>query len=173
MLLLIASEWMEWFNYPGLEIWKFLNLAIFTGAGIYVLRKPISQALSARGLTIKQELIAAQAKREQALARVAEAEDLLTRVDEHVGAIHKQAKQEANAERERLAAAALQEIEKIKQQAQREIESADKLARKQLRQHLAARSVELARASIRSQMRPEDDTLLIKENIGDLRRTTV
>jgi hypothetical protein len=42
-----------------------------------------------------------------------------------------------------------------------------------LRQFLAHRSVELARESVRGQMRPEDDTLLIKENIGDLRRTTV
>jgi hypothetical protein len=53
------------------------------------------------------------------------------------------------------------------------MESADKLARKELRQFLAQRSVELARESVRVQMRPEDDTLLIKENIGDLRRTTV
>jgi hypothetical protein len=75
--------------------------------------------------------------------------------------------------RERLAAAAVNEIEKLKQQAQREMEAADKLARKGLRQFLAHRSVELARESVRGQMRPEDDTLLIKENIGDLRRTTV
>lgn len=173
MLLLIASDWMEWFNYPGLEIWKFLNLTIFTGAAIYVLRKPISQALNARGQAIKRELIAAQAEREQALARIAEADDLLTRVDEHVDAIHKQAKQEAEAERKRLAAASASEIEKLKQQAQREIEAADKLARKELREFLAARSVELARESVRRQMRPEDDAVLIKENIGDLRRTTV
>jgi len=26
---------------------------------------------------------------------------------------------------------------------------------------------------VRNQMRPEDDTALIKENLGDLRRTTV
>ena len=39
---------MEWFNYPGLEIWKFLNLAIFTTAAVYVLRKPISAALASR-----------------------------------------------------------------------------------------------------------------------------
>jgi F-type H+-transporting ATPase subunit b len=173
MLLLISGEWMEWFNYPGLEIWKFLNLAIFTAAGIYVLRKPISAALAVRRESIQQELIAAQTEREQALARVTEADDLLSRVDEHVSAIHKQAQQEAKSERERLAASAVNEIEKLKQQAQRETEAADKLARKQLRQFLAQRSVELARASVRSQMRPEDDTLLIKENIGDLRRTTV
>lgn len=164
---------MEWFNYPGLELWKFLNLAIFTTAAIYVLRKKINEALLARRDAIHQELLAAQTEHEQALARVAEADDLLSRVDEHVGAIHKQATQEAEAERKRLAQAATNEKDKLKQQAQREIESANKLARKELRQFLATRSVELARESVRKQMRPEDDTFLIKESIGDLRRTTV
>ena len=164
---------MEWFNYPGLELWKFLNLAIFTSVGIYILRKPISAALATRRQSIEPELITAQTEREQALARVTEAEDLLSRVDEHVSAIRKQAQQEAKSERERLAAAGVSEIEKLKQQSQREMESAEKLARNELRRFLAQRSVELARESVRGQMRPEDDTLLIKENIGDLRRTTV
>jgi F0F1-type ATP synthase membrane subunit b/b' len=173
MLLLISGEWMEWFNYPGLEIWKFLNLAIFTSVGIYILRRPISAALAARRDAIRQELVTAQTEREQALARVSEAEDLLSRVDEHVGAIRKQALNEAKTEKERLAAAAEIEIEKLKQQGQREMEVAGKLARKELRQFLAQRSVELARETVRGEMRPEDDTLLIKDNIGDLRRTTV
>lgn len=177
MLLLVSGEWLEWLNswanYPGLEAWKFLNLAIFTSAGIYILRRPISQMLAARREAIRQELVSAQQEREQALARVSEADDLLTRLDEHVGAIRKQARHEAEAERQRLAASTAHEIEKLKQQAQREIETADKLARKELRQFLASRSVELARESVRSQLRPEDDALLIKENIGDLRRTTV
>jgi F-type H+-transporting ATPase subunit b len=177
MLLLISPETMEWLNgwanYPGLEIWKFLNLAIFLAAGIYILRRPISAALASRRESIRQELVTAQTEREQALARVTEAEDLLSRVDEHVAAIRKQALGEAKSEKERLAAAAANEIEKLKLQAQREVEVADKLARKELRQFLAQRSVELARETVRDQMRPEDDTLLIKENIGDLRRTTV
>jgi F0F1-type ATP synthase membrane subunit b/b' len=164
---------MEWLNYPGLEVWKFLNLAIFTTAAIFVLRKKINEALLARRDVIRQELLSAQAEREQALARISEAEDLVSRLDEHVGAIHKQAKQEAEAERKRLAEAIAREREKLKIQGQREIETANKLARKELRQFLATRSVELARESVRRQMRPEDDTLLIKESIGDLRRTTV
>ena len=164
---------MEWLNYPGLEVWKFANLAIFTAAGIYVLRKPISAALASRRDAIQQELVNAQTEREQALARVSEADDLLSRVDEHVGAIRKQALNEAKSEKERVAATATSEIEKLKQQAQRETELADRLARKELRQFLAQRSVELARETVRGQMRPEDDTLLLKENIGDLRRTTV
>jgi len=173
MLLLVSGEWMEWFNYPGLEIWKFLNLAIFSAAAIYVLRSKINEALLARRDVIKQELITAQNEREQALARLTETEDLLSRMDEHVGAIHKQAQQEAESEKQRLAEAMAREIAKLKQQGEREVETANKLARKELRQFLAQRSIELARESVRRQMRPEDDTLLIKENLGDLRRTTV
>ena len=164
---------MEWFNYPGLELWKFLNLAIFTAAGIFILRKPISQALQSRREAIKQELVTAQQERERALAQVADVDSRLSRLHEDVRAVHKQADEEAKSERERLAAGTEREMEKLKQQSQREIDTAGKLARKELRQFLAQRSIELARESVRNQMRPEDDTALIKENIGDLRRTTV
>lgn len=169
-MLLLAGEW---YNYPGLELWKFINLAVFTGVGIYILRKPISQALSARRGAIQQELITAQNEREQALARVAEADSLLNRLDEDVLKVQEQAREEATLERQRIAASTEREIEKLKQQAQREMETANKLARKELRQFLAEKSVQMARESIRTQMRPEDDTALIRESIGELRRTTV
>jgi F-type H+-transporting ATPase subunit b len=171
--MLLLAEGIEWYNYPGLELWKFLNLAIFTAAGIYVLRKPINQALLARLEAIQQELVTAQQEREQALARVAEADSLLSRLDDDVRTVQEQAREEVTSEIERIAASTEREIEKLKQQAQREMETADKLARKELRQFLADKSVQVARDSIRSQMRPEDDTALIQENIGELRRTTV
>jgi F-type H+-transporting ATPase subunit b len=171
--MLLLAEGVAWYNYPGLELWKFVNLAIFTAAGIYVLRKPISQALQSRRGAIQQELINAQNEREQALARVAEADSLLSRLDEDVHTVEVQAREEAIAEKQRIAASTEREIEKLKQQAQREMETADKLARKELRQFLAEKSVQIARESIRTQMRPEDDTALIRESIGELRRTTV
>jgi F-type H+-transporting ATPase subunit b len=171
--MLLLAEGIEWYNYPGLELWKFINLAIFTAAGIYVLRKPINQALLARREAIQQELVRAQQEREQALARVAEADNLLGRLDNDVRTVEEQAREEATSEKQRIAASTEREIEKLKQQAQREMETADKLARKELRQFLAEKSVQMARESIRSQMRPEDDTALIRESIGELRRTTV
>ena len=173
MLLLLLAEGAQWYNYPGLELWKFANLAIFTAAGIYVLRKPINQALLARRGAIQQELVNAQNEREQALARVAEADTLLSRLDEDVHTVEAQAREEAIAEKQRIATSTERELEKLKQQAQREVETADKLARKELRQFLAEKSVVIARESIRTQMRPEDDTALIRESIGELRRTTV
>ena len=169
-MLLLATEW---YNYPGLELWKFANLAIFTGVAIYILRKPISQALQSRRGAIQQELITAQNERDQALARVAEADSMLSGLDDDVRKVQEQAHEEATSERQRIAASTEREIEKLKQQAQRELETADKLARKELREFLAEKSVQMARESIRTQMRPEDDTALIRENIGALRRTTV
>ncbi|HKN84157.1 MAG TPA: ATP synthase F0 subunit B, partial [Pyrinomonadaceae bacterium] len=115
----------------------------------------------------------AQKEREKALARLAEAEMRLSGLDEDVNLVREQARREAEAERKRLAVSTEREIEKLRQQAQRDMETADKVARKELRQYLAMRSVEVARESVKSQMRPEDDTLLIRESIGELRRTTV
>jgi len=169
-MLLLATEW---YNYPGLELWKFANLAIFTGVGIYILRKPISQALQSRRGAIQQELITAQNERDQALARVAEADSMLSGLDDDVRKVQEQAREEVTSERQRITASTEREIEKLKQQAQREMETADKLARKELREFLAEKSVQMARESIRTQIRPEDDTALIRENIGELRRTTV
>ena len=101
MFLLFASEgaggWTEWMNYPGLEAWKFLNLAIFTAAAIWILRKPISTALQSRRAAIQKELLDAQAEREQAQALIAEADSLLGHLDEEVKTIHEQARQEAQA----------------------------------------------------------------------------
>jgi F-type H+-transporting ATPase subunit b len=173
MIALAFLDWKDWFDYPGLEVWKFLNLAIFLAAGIYILRRPISEALGARREAIKQELVQAQEEKARAEAKIAEADSLLSRLDADVRAIEQQAAQEAEAERQRLAAATQREIGKLKQQAEREMETADKLARKALREFFAKRSVEYAREDVRSRMRPEDDHHLIEESIGELRRARV
>ncbi|HJT67486.1 MAG TPA: ATP synthase F0 subunit B [Pyrinomonadaceae bacterium] len=173
MIALAFFEWQEWLNYPGLELWKFLNLAIFVAVGIYILRRPISEALGARREAIKQELVQAQEQKARAEAKIAEADSLLSRLDSDVRTIREQAVQEAESERQRLAAATQREIEKLKQQAEREMETADKVARKALRQFFAQRSVEYARETVRTRMRPEDDRHLIEESIGELRRARV
>src|SRR5215510_332348 len=98
MFILASMELPAWANYPGLEAWKFFNLFLFIAVMTYLLRRKISEALAGRRDAIKQELIDAQQRRERAVAQVAEADTLLTRVDADVEAIHKQAQQEAQGE---------------------------------------------------------------------------
>src|SRR6266545_1699736 len=110
--LILFVPFLEWLleklqfaNYPGLELWKFLNLAIFLIVGLLILRKPISTALATRGEGIKRELEAAKAESEKATQKLVEAESLLAKADADVKDISSQAEQEADAERHRQAAA--------------------------------------------------------------------
>lgn len=173
MFILFATDAPSWFNYPGLEAWKFLNLAIFLAAMIWLLRRKISEALGARRDAIKQEIVLAQQQRERAMAQVSEADTLLSRLDADIQSVREHAREEAESERARLATAAERELEKLEQQAHREMETADKIARKQLREFFAQRSIEVARETIKVQMKPEDEAVLINQSIGELRRTRV
>ncbi|HKV34114.1 MAG TPA: hypothetical protein VJP89_07335 [Pyrinomonadaceae bacterium] len=173
MNILALAEGTSFFNYPGLELWKFVNLAIFVGFGIYIMRRPISEALSTRREAIKKELVQAQEQKALAVAKMAEADSLLSRVDTDVRAVTDQSHKEAEAEKQRVAAAAAREIEKLKQQAEREMDNAAKIARKSLRQFLAQKSVEFARERVRGEISPEADRRLIEDSIGELRRARV
>lgn len=173
MNILALAEGTSFFNYPGLELWKFVNLAIFLAFGIYIMRRPISEALSTRREAIKKELVQAQEQKALAVAKMAEADSLLSRVDTDVRAVTEQSHKEAEAEKQRVAAAAAREIEKLKQQAEREMDNAAKVARKSLRQFLAQKSVEFARERVRGEISPEADRRLIEDSIGELRRARV
>lgn len=171
MLLLALPEWLEtYLNYPGLEAWKFLNLAIFVAAGIIILRKPLAQALASRREAIRQEIQKAQEERERAAKDLNDAETLVARLDSDVEAIKLQAREEADAERKRQLAAAVQETERLKAQAARELDLVQRAARKGLQQFLAKRSVEMARESVVRELRPEDDLQLIRDRLSDFRR---
>ncbi len=167
------SVWWEYLNHPGLEVWKFVNLALFIIGAIYLHRRfgrPVSEALRARGEGIKRELQRAREEKEQALARLAEVEAKIQRMDSEVSSIREQAKLEAEAERERIKVATEAEMTKLKQQAQREIESTAKAAVQDLREFAAQQSVALAEESIRRDLRTEDDKRIIGLNVEQLGR---
>ncbi|HSB29236.1 MAG TPA: ATP synthase F0 subunit B [Pyrinomonadaceae bacterium] len=165
---ILLPEWIEYLNYPGLEIWKFADLAIFVGVAIYILRKPITQALAARRESIRKQILAAQEERDSAAAKLAETEAMLARVDDEVDAVRRQAREEAELERQRQVAAAELEMQRLKTQGERELEIARKLAHRALQQFLASRSVEVAKQSVMAHLSPDDDARLIRDRVTEL-----
>ena len=159
-----------WWDYPGLEAWKFLNLFIFVGAMIYVLKRPLTDAFRSRREAIRRDLLRAQEERDQALAELADVQSRLARLDSDVAGIQELARSEAEAERERIARETELEMLKLREQAQREIASAGKVARHDLRLFAAQQSVKLAEELIRREIRPEDDRRLIDMNVEQLGR---
>jgi F0F1-type ATP synthase membrane subunit b/b' len=159
-----TSRWQQfwdYFDYPGVEAWKFINLIVFGAAAVYILRRPLSDAFKGRRERIKQELRKAQEERDRALAELQEIEARLSRLDEEVAAIGQHAQAEAAAERERLTLETTRELAKLKESAQREIESAGKAAKQELREFAAQQSVRLAEETILREIRPDDDARLI------------
>jgi F0F1-type ATP synthase membrane subunit b/b' len=162
-----------WWNYPGFELWKFVNLGLFIACGLYLHRRfgrPIREALRARSEGIKRELERAREERDQALSKLAEVEARFEKLDAEVSAVKERALTEADAEKTRLRAAAEAEVARMREQATREIESAGKAARNELRRFAAEESVRLAEEILKKEIRPEDDARLTSLTVNELGR---
>src|SRR5437016_377584 len=79
---LAAAAEPRWWDYPGFELWKFINLGIFVLALVYVLTKKVKlgEAFKSRRENIKSELARARQERDAAMAKVKEDEERLTRL---------------------------------------------------------------------------------------------
>ena len=162
-----------WVNYPGLELWKFVNLLVFVACALYLHRRfgrPVREALRSRGERIKHDLAKAQEERDQALAKLAEVETRFAGLDAEITTIKERARLEGEAERERIRRATEEEIFRIREHAKREIESAGKAARHELRRFAATESVKLAEEILRIEIGPDDDAKLTSKSVRELGR---
>jgi F0F1-type ATP synthase membrane subunit b/b' len=172
----IADSSNAWWNYPGLELWKFVNLLIFIASALYLHRRlgrPIREALRSRGEGIRRELLKARDERDQALAKLAEVDALFSNLGAEVAKVRERARAEADAEERRIAAATEEEIAKTREQSVREIERAGKAARHDLRRYAAEESIRLAGEILQREIGAEDDLRLTSLSVEELGRTGV
>ena len=104
LLAFSAAEETPWWDYPGFELWKFANLAVFVAALVYIMTRKakLGEVFKSRSETIKQELARAQQERDAALGKLKEVEERLARIDTEVATIREQAVSEAAEERDRI-----------------------------------------------------------------------
>src|SRR5436853_7013640 len=83
------SETTKWWDYPGFELWKFVNLFIFVGALVYVLvsKARLGEAFRARRESIKAELEKARTERDAAVAKLKEVEERLSSLNSEIETI--------------------------------------------------------------------------------------
>lgn len=161
-------DWNSILNYPGFEAWKFVNLAIFLGVLIYLLRKPLSGAFKAKREVIRQELIKAQQERDAALAKLSEVEARFANLETESANIREQSRREAEAEANRIAAQTEADIVKMRDNARREIEAASAQAKRELKRFSADESVRLAEEILRQNVKGKDAARLVSASINGL-----
>ena len=158
----------DWFNIPGFELWKFINLGIFVLLMIYVAKKPLGEAFKAKRDQIRAELIKAEAEKQAALTKLTSAEAKLAQLESEKEAVAAKAKQEAEDEKQRLAEHTKLEIDRLRQQTDDELSRLSNQSRAELRRFSAEESIRLAEQKLRSQIDGSVDAKLVKASISEI-----
>lgn len=160
-----ADFWDTYLNYPGFEIWKFVNLGIFVAIMIYFLRKPLTGAFKERREAIRAELIRAEEEKNAALDKLASVEAHIVGLPGEREEILTKAKAEIGAEKQRLERQTESEASKLFEQTQGEITRLGQVTRAQLKRFSAEESIRIAEEKLRSRVNDQTDAALIKSGI--------
>ncbi len=158
----------DWLNIPGFEAWKFLNLAIFIFGIGYLVKKPLSEAFKAKRDAIRAELIRAEEAKQAALKQLTSAEARLAGLENERSSVLKKAREEAGAEKQRIAQQTEADVQKLRGQADDEIRRLQKQIAVQLRRYSADESLRLAEAKLRAQIDGDQDSRLVKNSIASI-----
>ena len=163
-----SAFWNKYLNYPGFEAWKFINLAIFIGLFVYLIRKPLSEHFKATREAIRAELIKAEEEKQAAMAKLTETEAKLARLDMEKETVLNRASEEAKAEEKRIATETESEVKKLREQAENEINRTATLAKHELRKLSAEETVRRAEEMIKANLAKGNDAGLVKTGITSL-----
>lgn len=158
----------------GVPEWvpRTVNLAIFLGFLYFLLRKPAAAFFEARSKQITDALSKAKVEKEAAEAKLAEVEKRLANLASEQAGIRVEAEREAEAEHERIRVRTDEEVRKISETAGREIGSALKTAQADLQRFVAEKAVELAEATLRSEITDADRKRIVTEYADQLEGVT-
>lgn len=158
----------KYLNYPGFEAWKFVNLAIFVGLLVYLVKKPLSDAFKAKREAIRAELIKAEEEKQAALAKLTSAEAKMVSIELERKAILQSAREEAEAEKANILRQTEIEIAKMREQAESEINRLAQQTKAELRRFSAEESVRLAEEKLRNEINADNDSRLVKASIQEI-----
>lgn len=162
------SFYNEYLNIPGFEAWKFLNLILFIGIMVYLLKKPLGDAFKAKRDQIRAELIRAEEEKQAALARLTSTEARLAQLDSEKETIMQNARDEAAFEKKRLAELTEVEAERLRKQSEAELARLTGQTRAELRRFSAEESIRLAEQKLRAQIDSSVDARLVKAGIQEI-----
>lgn len=141
--------------------WPLANFAIFIGVLYYFFNKPFREYLATRSAAIRKDLVEAAELKATATAQLAQIEQKLQAIPGEISALRTRGAEEIKAEEQRIAAAAAADRERLLEQTRREIDLQVRLAKKEILEHAADLSVQLATERIQKEVTPADQDRLV------------
>ena len=152
--------------------WPVANFIIFLGVLYYFFNKPFKEYLAGRSSTIRKDLVEAAELRANANAQLAAIEQKLQALPGELDALRRRGADEIKSEEQRIAAAAAADRERMLEQTRREIELQVRLAKKEILDHAADLSVQLATERIKNEVTPADQDRLVDRYLSQVKENT-
>ena len=149
--------------------WPVANFIIFIGVLYYFLNQPIRDYLASRSATIRKDLVEAAELRAAAQAQLASIEQKLQALPGELIALRARGADEIKAEEQRIAAQATADRDRLLEQTRREIDLQVRLAKKEILEHAADLSVQLATDRIKKEVTPADQERLVDRYLSQVK----
>jgi F-type H+-transporting ATPase subunit b len=151
--------------------WPVANFIIFVGVLYYFFNKPFSEYLSGRSATIRKDLVEAAELKATATAQLAAIEQKLQALPGELASLRTRGAEDIKAEEARIAAAAAADRERLLEQTRREIELQVRLAKKEILEHAADLSMQLATERIKKEVTPDDQSRLVDRYLDQVKKS--
>lgn len=151
--------------------WPVANFIIFVGILYYFLNQPLRDYLATRSSTIRKDLVAAAELKASATAQLATIEQKLQALPGELSALRTRGAEEIKSEEQRIAAAAAADRDRLLEQTRREIDLQVRLAKKEILEHAADLSVQLATERIKKEVTPEDQSRLVDRYLEQVKKS--
>ena len=142
---------------------RVMNFAVLVVALVFVLRKPLSQALGARIKGIKEQLEDLEARKADAEKQLAQYSEKLSRLEKESEKIVEDYIRQGNEAKARILKEAELAAEKLQAQARRNIEHEFKQAKLKLQEEIFEKSLLKAEEVIKSKISEDDQDRLVDE----------
>ena len=149
--------------------WPVANFIVFVGILYYFLNKPIKDYLAARSASIRKDLVEAAELKAAATAQLATIEQKLQALPGEIEALRTRGAAEIAAEEQRIAAAAAADRDRLLEQTRREIDLQVRLAKREILEHAADLSVQLATERIKKEVTPADQDRLVDRYLDQVK----
>ena len=141
--------------------WPVANFIIFVGVIYYFGNGPLKDYLATRSASIRKDLVEAAELKATATAHLASIEQKLQALPGELTSLRTRGADEIAAEDKRIAAAAEADRERLLEQTRREIDLQVRLAKKDILEHAADLSVQLATERIKKETTAADQDRLV------------
>jgi F-type H+-transporting ATPase subunit b len=169
-LMFMTGEEEHHVSDPMAFVGKVVNFLVLFGGLGFLLYKPLSKYLTARGVEIDRTLRETLESRQKAEAQLQEARGRLDELAGEIARIREEAKNLGIEEKTRILAEAEREADRLQKLAHKEIELVSQHVQRDLRRYAAELATRRAREGLQGRMTPERHTRLIDQSIARLER---